>query len=147
MEGFTGGSQLYELFLSCGCGFLLGAYYDVFRLLRVMLPCRRWTVFVQDVVFFVTAAVITFLFDLTLTGGLLRFYLFVGLAAGFLAYRFTLGRLVMTCAATVLRAIAACDGCGGWFAGRLRCCAVFCSARLGGCGKKLRKLQKKLLFF
>ena len=108
MEGFTGGSQLYELFLSCGCGFLLGAYYDVFRLLRVMLPCRRWTVFVQDVVFFVTAAVITFLFDLTLTGGLLRFYLFVGLAAGFLAYRFTLGRLVMTCAATVLRAIAAC---------------------------------------
>lgn len=64
-------------------GFLLGAYYDVFRLLRVMLPCRRWTVFVQDVVFFVTAAVITFLFDLTLTGGLLRFYLFVGWRRGF----------------------------------------------------------------
>ena len=103
---FTNGGQLYELFLSCGFGFLIGVYYDVFRVIRLMIPCRPVAVFFQDLFFFVTSAAATFLFDLTLTGGQLRFYLFLGLAAGFVAYYFTLGRLVMAFSGAVIHAVA-----------------------------------------
>lgn len=102
---WSNSGQLYNLFLSCGFGFLVGAYYDVFRVIRLMLPCRRGAVFFQDVFFFVTFAAATFLFDLTLTGGQLRFYLFIGMGAGFAAYHFTLGRFVMAFARTILQAI------------------------------------------
>ena len=57
---WTNGSQVYDLLLSCGLGFLLGAYYDVFRVLRLALKSGKRAIFFQDVFFFASAAVITF---------------------------------------------------------------------------------------
>lgn len=93
--GFTNGMQLRELFLSCGMGFLLGAYYDVFRILRCILRPGTVRVFWQDVLFFLTAAPLVFLFALAVTDGVVRLYLFAGLVAGFFAYRYTVGRAVV----------------------------------------------------
>lgn len=87
--------QLRELFLSCGMGFLLGAYYDVFRILRCILRPGTVRVFWQDLLFFLTAAPIVFLFALAVTDGVVRLYLFAGLIAGFFAYRYTVGRAVV----------------------------------------------------
>ena len=95
MIGFTNAAQLRELFLSGGMGFLLGAYYDIFRILRRVLHPGTVRVFFQDIVFFVTAALMTFLFALAVADGVLRAYLFVGLLAGFFAYRYTVGRAVV----------------------------------------------------
>lgn len=103
--GFTNTEQLRELFLCGGMGFLLGLYYDVFRLLRLLLPAPAPVVFLQDVLFFITGAGAVFLFALAVTDGALRAYLFAGLAAGFGAYRCTVGRLVIRWTARLLRTI------------------------------------------
>ncbi len=87
--------QVRELFLSCGMGFLLGAYYDVFRILRCILRPGTVRVFWQDVLFFLTAAPLVFLFALAVTDGVMRFYLLAGLVVGFFAYRYTVGLAVV----------------------------------------------------
>lgn len=103
--GITNGGQLNELFLSCGLGFLLGVYYDVFRVARLVMRSSKRVIFFQDLFFFVSAAVLTFFFALSVMGGELRFYLFFGSGLGFAAYYLTIGRLVMLCAGAVAKAV------------------------------------------
>ncbi len=100
--GFSNSEQLRELFLSGGMGFLLGAYYDVFRILRQLLRPRAWQVCFQDLLFCITAAGAVFLFALAVTDGVLRVYLHIGLLAGFFAYRYTVGFAVVRITATLL---------------------------------------------
>ena len=88
-----------------GLGFLLGAFYDVFRVIRLLMRPSAKEVFFQDLLFFALSSVVTFLFALAVTGGELRFYLFLGLVTGFMAYYFTIGRAVMRCAKSVIAAI------------------------------------------
>ena len=97
----TIGEQLNQLFLSCGMGFLLGLYYDVYRVARLVIRAGKRWIFVQDLLFFLTSAVFTFLFALAVMEGRLRFYLFFGEALGFSAYYFTIGRVVMRFAGVV----------------------------------------------
>lgn len=101
--GITNSGQLNELFLAGGVGFLLGAFYDVFRVIRLMMkPSAKW-VFVQDLLFFSISAMVTFLFALAVNGGELRLYLIVGLTVGFTAYLVTVGRLVVRFARQIIQ--------------------------------------------
>ena len=102
--GFENSEQLRELFLSAGMGFCLGAYYDVFRIVRRWLRPSVWHVFFQDCLYAVTAALFTFLFTIALNGGELRTYVLAGLFLGFFAYRHTVGRMAVKVTETVLRA-------------------------------------------
>lgn len=97
--------QLQQFFYSCGLGFILGLYYDVFRVMRLVMRPGKIAIFVQDMVFFVTAAVITFLFALAEIDGQLQIYLFLGEIIGFIAYYLTIGRVVMRFAGVVTAAI------------------------------------------
>lgn len=146
--GISNGGQLNELFLSCGLGFLLGVYYDVFRVARLILRSSKRVIFFQDLVFFVSSAVLTFFFALSATGGELRFYLFLGLVVGFSSYYFTIGRLVMRCAAAVAAAVLA---AWHWFwhlvFAPFRLLARLLRRPLGFLGKKLDFACKKLCEF
>lgn len=147
--------QLNQLFLSCGMGFLLGCYYDVFRVIRlVMHSGKRW-IFVQDMLFFLSSAVLTFLFSLAVMEGRLRSYLFVGELVGFVAYYFTIGKIVMRFAGRVVAVVVKVWN-GFWravfapfrFAGRLlgRCLRrplAFLSAFFRKIGEKALQLLKK----
>ncbi len=93
--------QLQQFFYCCGLGFLLGLYYDIFRLLRLVLRSGKWTIFFQDVFFLVSAAVATFLFALAMVDGRLRLYLFVGEGIGFVSYHLTIGWVVIRFASAV----------------------------------------------
>lgn len=93
--GFTNARQLQELFLSCGMGFLLGAYYDVFRFWRKTVRSSTVVVVLQDCLFFSTSAVVIFLFSLAMTEGVVRFYVLLGSAIGFWAYRRTVGNALL----------------------------------------------------
>lgn len=101
--GFTNPEQLRDLFLCGGMGFLLGLYYDGFRLFRLFARPPRWAVFLQDVFYCLTAAVVTFLFALAVTDGQLRLFLPAGLLVGFFAYRQTIGRVLLRCGAWIRR--------------------------------------------
>lgn len=95
MTGVSSVGQLRELLFCGGMGFLLGGYYDVFRVLRCLLRPRAWQVVCQDVLYAVSSAFIVFFFLMALNGGVLRAYVYVGLVVGFLVYRRTVGRAVV----------------------------------------------------
>lgn len=87
--------QLYCLFLFGGFGFLLGIYYDGFRVWRVLCGTPKHRTLWQDMAFMLTAAPAFFLLSLALTGGAMRWYLFGGTLLGFAAYRATVGRVLV----------------------------------------------------
>lgn len=146
--GLTNGGQLTGLFLSCGLGFLLGLYYDGFRVARLVMRSSKRVIFFQDLFFFVSAAILTFFFALTVTGGELRFYLFLGPGIGFTAYYFTIGRVVMAFAETAVRRFWPFGtGFGAWFSRRSGFWAVCCAARWDSCKSFAARRSKKFAFF
>lgn len=90
--GADNAARLYTVILCGGMGFLLGAFYEVFRLLRLWLRPPKAAVFVMDVVCCVSASPAVFLFLLAVTDGRPRLAAAVGLSVGFFAFRFTVGR-------------------------------------------------------
>lgn len=96
--------RLYEMFLFGGLGFLLGLYYDAFRVARVMMQSGKRVIFVQDVFYCLSSALVFFLFAVSVNGGRLRWYLFLGAALGLAAYRMTAGRFVVRVARRVIGA-------------------------------------------
>ncbi len=100
---WTNAGQLEQMLLSGGFGFLLGIYYELFRFFRQLFRSSVRAIIWQDILFFTTASAATFLFDLYLTGGMLRLYLFIGITAGFTAYYFTVGRLAFAVSRRFIR--------------------------------------------
>lgn len=101
--GFTNGEQLRELWLCGGVGFLLGAYYDVFRVWRVWFSPRAVSVFLQDVWYCLSSVMAVFVLLLTITDGQGRFYVYLGLVVGFFAYRSLVGRYTSRAATAIKR--------------------------------------------
>lgn len=93
-------------FLSVAAGIALSVFYDVFRLLRTLGFRDFFSVFVQDVLFCLTAALAYILLIFNFAHGIPRFYAFAALAAGFLLCHVTLGALLMRCVHAVGKAIA-----------------------------------------
>lgn len=106
MWEITNSGQLLELLQAAGMGVLLGLYYDVYRVIRIVMRPSARVIFIQDVAFFSTASLLTFLFLLTINGGQLRVYLLLGILTGFVIYYVTIGRLVVRFADVVTKAIA-----------------------------------------
>lgn len=75
--------------LSVGFGFFVGLLYDFFKVFRTVVLKSKKGIFVQDILFFLIVAVITFLFLLSINGGRFRLYIFIALAVGFSVYFFT----------------------------------------------------------
>lgn len=86
--------QAVHWLLSGGAGFILGAYYDIFRLARLIFKPGKTAVFLQDLLFFITAAFMTYLFFLAVADGAVRWVLLVWILVGFFAWRATVGRVV-----------------------------------------------------
>lgn len=86
-------------------GFGLGAFYDVFRILRVFVRCEKRHVIMQDVFFCFTAGVASFLLALGVNWGEIRFYLLAGEAIGLCAYFLTLGEVTLRLSKLILRIV------------------------------------------
>lgn len=88
---------------ACLFGVVLGIYYDVFRVIRLVTVCERRHVFFQDVFYMVTCGGLTFLFAFAANYGDVRFYMLAGEAIGWCVYHLTLGALTVRCTALVVR--------------------------------------------
>ena len=93
-DGVSVSGQLQVFGLSVLLGVGLGLVYEVFRLLRLAFFSQKTVVFVQDVLFSLTALVSTFVFVVAVNEGQLRFFLLIGELCGFMVYYFTLGTLI-----------------------------------------------------
>ena len=102
--------------------------------------------FALDVFTLCTAALVTFLTSLAASRGVLRFYLFLGEAAGWAAYACTVGRV------TVFLRVGCCACSNGWFFALCAVCVPHLGRQPAGlpgllwiCGKKIAPHRKKAL--
>ena len=83
MYGISHSFYLF-VFLKCvGIGFMIGGIYLVFMILRRVFSFGKMLILIQDLIFFVIAAIITFLCMFYINAGVMRFYLFAGEGIGF----------------------------------------------------------------
>ena len=84
MFGLGNDFQFVIFVKSIGIGVLLGAIFFVFRCLRSLGRRKTVEVFIQDLLFAVVSAFLTFIFILNENFGVIRFYLLAGEGIGFL---------------------------------------------------------------
>lgn len=89
IQGMAQQTQVFML--STGFGFILGAVYDIMVFIRKTISHGHIATVVQDIVFSLFCTVSVFLFLLCIDDGRLRLYPYLGMAAGFFIWRFTLG--------------------------------------------------------
>ena len=87
-------SQTKGFLFSLGFGFVMGAIYDAFRLVRVSISRARKTQILFDIAYFILLAFLTFIFFITINEGEVRIYLLLGEAIGFAVYNLSLGTIV-----------------------------------------------------
>ncbi|WP_162840357.1 spore cortex biosynthesis protein YabQ [Acetanaerobacterium elongatum] len=91
------------LFLqACLLGFLLGIFYEIFRILRLLIQTGPVAIFVQDILYWSVSALISFLFILAVNSGQLRIFLLLGIVIGMVVYFLTLGVLVMKASKAII---------------------------------------------
>ncbi len=96
----------WELFLYAGLlGVLLGAYYDVFRIIRYLTAQGKRQTFFWDLFYFFSSGVATFLFLLAANQGKMRFYLLAGELIGWCLYHLTLGQMTLFVTKVVVKVL------------------------------------------
>ena len=90
---FTLSDQTVCFLWSIALGAALAAVYDIARAFRMLLRASRVHIIISDIVFFALCGAVTSLFALPFNKGGVRAFTVFGEAAGFLAYRLTLGSI------------------------------------------------------
>ena len=87
--------QLTVLLWSVLFGVCLGAVFDLLRAFRVFVPCSAVTVLFQDLFYFLTAALASFLFIFEVNDGTVRLFILLAFLVGGCAERCILGVLFL----------------------------------------------------
>ncbi len=101
---FSVAGQFVDLLWAILVGVGLGVLYDVFRLWRVMHH-GKISVFLQDVLWWMLFAFLSFYFALFWQGGVVRWYTLAGEIIGFWLYHKTIGKLVFFLCEKILKLI------------------------------------------
>ncbi len=88
-------AQISVLLLAVTSGFAIGLYYDFFRLIRKIIRCGKISVMIQDIIFWITSAIVVFFQSISVNGGYVRIYFIITIILSWFFYFFTVGRIVM----------------------------------------------------
>ncbi len=88
-------NQTLVFLYACVLGAVLSILYDVFRLIRITAAMGRAVIIAEDIVFFIIVFAATFVFILSFTEGMIRFYVILGEILGFILCHVTLGALII----------------------------------------------------
>jgi spore cortex biosynthesis protein YabQ len=83
---------LYSIIL----GAVLGVVFDVFRVIRAVIPHNSFFVAFEDIIFMLIWTFSLVIFSVELSGGNIRFFCFAGSFLGFIIYFFSVGKIVIT---------------------------------------------------
>lgn len=86
--------QSTEFLYSLALGVFLGVLYDAFRVIRAFLPQKRFVVAIFDILFWLVATILLFAFILTVSGGIMRWYVLLGVFGGAFLYMASLSIIV-----------------------------------------------------
>ncbi len=92
---FTLSGQTLVFLYACLLGIGLSLYLDVFCVIRLFCGNRKTVTLVCDLLYFLSSAVIVYLFFVCFSYGQVRFYCLVGTLLGFIACRFSVSALIV----------------------------------------------------
>ncbi len=84
--GFEHTVQLSVFVKSVGAGYIIGLIFFMLMLMNCFFGKHTYSVFIRDVLFFLTAAVFTVIFLLKYNAGIIRFYILCGELMGFILF-------------------------------------------------------------
>ncbi len=87
-------TQLLAFSYSILVGAVFCSIYDFLRAVRYNIHHSTLSVFIEDILYSSVCAVFTFCFLISVTGGDMRGYVFVGLILGFLIIRLTFSKIL-----------------------------------------------------
>ena len=98
-------SQLLSLSLFIITGIVIGILFDIFRVLRKCFKTADFITYLQDIVFWFLAGMITLFSIFKFNQGEIRIYVFLGIFIGILLYAITLSKIVVKFLASILQTI------------------------------------------
>ncbi len=96
LYGLSLAQQTKGFLLSLGFGFIMGIFYDLFRIIRISISKSKSATIISDVLYCIFLCFCTFIFCLTVNEGEVRLYLLLGAGAGFCVYYFSLGAIIFS---------------------------------------------------
>lgn len=92
---FTASTQIEVFLISCVVGIALGIVYDIFRILRIIVPHNNVLTNLEDIILISAYGIFLMCFAFSLMRGQIRFFFIVGNFLGFILWFFTLGNIVI----------------------------------------------------
>lgn len=86
--------QCLCFFVSTLLGFILGAFYEIFRILRLAFAHKNFIIGIEDFFFCMACTFCIILLCYSYANGYYRWFVFAGIFLGFYFYFLTLGRLI-----------------------------------------------------
>ena len=96
LYGLSLATQTKGFLLSMGLGFVMGFFYDLFRIIRLAISKKKVFIIIFDLLYCIFLCFVSFVFCMTVNEGQFRLYLLLGEAIGFAVYYFSLGVVVFT---------------------------------------------------
>ena len=94
-ETFFSVSEELVLFgISCLAGAVIGIFYDVFRVIRIIFPHNNILVMIEDIIFLLCYSLFVMSFSSAAVRGEMRGYYILGNIIGFVIYFFTVGSVI-----------------------------------------------------
>lgn len=105
LYGLSLASQTRGFLLSLGFGFIMGIFYDLFRIIRISISKGKIATIISDILYCIFLCFSLFLFYLTINEGEIRLYLLLGAGAGFCVYYFSLGVIIFSFSERIISTI------------------------------------------
>lgn len=96
LYGLSLATQTKNFLLSLGFGFIMGIFYDLFRIARISISKGKIATVISDILYCAFLCFSLMLFCLTVNEGEIRLYLLLGSLAGFFVYYFSLGVIIFS---------------------------------------------------
>ena len=91
----TVGTQVYSLFLFIITGIIIGAFFDIFRILRRTFKTPDWITYLEDILFWILTGSLLLFVLFYFQKGEIRAYIIIGLFFGTLIYMLTISKYFM----------------------------------------------------
>ena len=79
-------NQVYVFAIFILNGFLIGILFDIFRILRKSFKTPDFITYIEDILFWISSALLLLYSIFKFNNGELRMYIFLGIISGFLVY-------------------------------------------------------------
>lgn len=96
-------NQLFCLVIFMVTGILIGALFDLFRILRKSFHTADWMTYIQDILFWMLAGGLMLFSIFTFNNGEIRSYVFIGILVGIIIYMLAISRIFVKSSVTVIK--------------------------------------------